>query len=46
MSNCLKFDIQMTHVKMPWWPTCLDYGALINVDAPAYLEESASFCCD
>ena len=19
---------------LPWWPSCLDHGALINVDAP------------
>ena len=21
---------------MPWWPSCLDLGALINVDTPGF----------
>ena len=22
--------------QVPWWPSCLDRGALINVDAPGF----------
>ena len=21
---------------LPWWPSCLDHGALINLDAPGF----------
>ena len=29
-----KMTKPIVNVKLPWWPSCLDHGVLINVEAP------------
>ena len=33
---CLLIFRSIIRVNMPWWPSCLDRGALNNVDAPGF----------